>query len=370
MRVAPYTRTVKRRKIGAWHASHRYTRPIWFGRYSCRSAKRGTAVGVMWATAWQCGQVTTRFFSWSWCRWLAESMYRDMCGARGGSCCCVCRVEYMLPQRAPACASVGDMHRFTHTGRVMSRVSAPRKGEDAVGKRRVLAAEGLSLADLLACDAGRGQLRADRVALALAVDAQHRHVSERRHFRPGRRTAAVAPHPVGDAYLERGAGVDAQQADARHALTQLRRQAIDHERQHVRAERVTYEQHALLVPGREVVAQQARHVARGRLRRALAPEILQRVQSHGRHATRCQARGELLIEPGPAAIPGEQQREFLRLTAGMHFRHRQVPDVGRGLGRGCRARGEARVGVAKMWRSVALDSAAMTQQWQRHHPRA
>src|ERR1700730_1070841 len=190
MRVAPYTRTVKRRKIGAWHASHRYTMPIWFGRYSCRSSKRGTAVGVMWATAWQCGHVTTRFFSWSWCRWLAESLYTGTCAVRGGSCCCVCRVEYMLPQRAPECASVVDMHRIAHTGRVMSRSRAPRKGEDALGKRRVLAAEVMSLADLLACDAGRGQLRTDRVALALAVDAQHRQVSERRHFRPGRRTGA------------------------------------------------------------------------------------------------------------------------------------------------------------------------------------
>ena len=192
-------------------------------------------------------------------------------------------------------------------------------------------------------------------------------MSERRHFRPGRRTGATACHPVRDAYLERGVGVDAQQADARHPLTQVRRQAIHHERQHVGAERVTDEQHALLVPGREVVAQQARHVARGRFRRAPAPEILQRVQSHGRHATRCQARGEFLIESGPAAIPGEQQREFIRHAAGVHFGHRQVVDVRRPLRRRFRARREARIGVAKLRHPGALEREAMTDEWEFHH---
>src|SRR5438046_5294066 len=106
-----------------------YTRPTWFGRYSCRSSKRGTAVGVMCATAWQCGQVTTRFFSWSWCRWLAESMYKDI-AVRRGSCCCVCRVESMLPQRVPECSS-RDLHCITHRGRVMSQLGAARKGAAA-----------------------------------------------------------------------------------------------------------------------------------------------------------------------------------------------------------------------------------------------
>src|SRR5256886_12853907 len=149
-----------------------YTRPTWFGRYSCRSSKRGTAVGVMCATAWQCGQVTTRFFSWSWCRWLAEPMYKDI-AVRGGSCCCVCRAQCMFPQRAPECPSIA-VQGFPHPGPLMSRARAPRNGEDAVGERRVLAAEVMTPADLLACDAGRWQLRADRVALA--VDAQHRHM--------------------------------------------------------------------------------------------------------------------------------------------------------------------------------------------------
>src|SRR6202050_533325 len=88
MRTAPYSRTVERRKIGMWQASHRYTRPTFFGRYSCNSSKRGTAFTVRWATAWQWGHVTTRFLSWSWCNWLAESMYRDMGPMRAARCFC------------------------------------------------------------------------------------------------------------------------------------------------------------------------------------------------------------------------------------------------------------------------------------------
>src|SRR5256885_8208540 len=87
----------------------------------------------MCATAWQCGQVTTRFFSWSWCRWLAESMYRDM-AVRGGSCCCVCRVDPMLPQRAPECSS-RDLHCITHGGAsyVTAGRSPPKQGSAPPG---------------------------------------------------------------------------------------------------------------------------------------------------------------------------------------------------------------------------------------------
>src|SRR5256884_1891622 len=198
-------------------------------------------------------------------------MYRDML-VRGWNCW-VYRVVAMFPERGSGCASAVlvcivlprcealcpaekdslcpsrfPSRRPSRRGRLMLRPGTARKLEDAVGDRRILAAEMMASADLRALDVARGELRTDRVALALSVDAQHRRGAEATELGPGRRTPLVASHPVGNPDLERGVGVDPEQAHARHPRAQLRRQPVDDERQHIGAERVADEQHAFLVP--------------------------------------------------------------------------------------------------------------------------
>src|SRR5207302_8606205 len=114
-------------------------------------------------------------------------MYRDMLVR--GSNCCVYRVVSMLPERGSGCASAvlvcivlprcealcpeeKDSLCPSRRGRLMLRPGTARKLEDAVGDRRILAAEMMASADLRALDVARGELRTDRVALALSVDAQ------------------------------------------------------------------------------------------------------------------------------------------------------------------------------------------------------
>src|SRR6184192_4599050 len=117
-------------------------------------------------------------------------MYRDMLVR--GSNCCVYRVVSMLPERGSGCASAVlvcivlprcealcpeekdslcpsrfPSRRPSRRGRLMLRPGTARKLEDAVGDRRILAAEVMASADLRALDVARGELRTDRVARPL-----------------------------------------------------------------------------------------------------------------------------------------------------------------------------------------------------------
>ena len=114
------------------------------------------------------------------------------------------------------------------------------------------------------------------------------------------------------------------------------------------------------------MTQHARGVLGGALGRALAPEILQRVQAHRRHAVPGEPRGQLLVEAGPAAVTGEEQRELPGDAAGAHLDHRQIRDFRRPRRRRLGGDDEARVGIAKLRHPVALDSEAVADERQPH----
>jgi hypothetical protein len=61
------------RKIGALHESQRYTTPTWLGRLATSSPYCGTDTAVMCEKTWQCGQLSARLRSWSWCSRLLAS---------------------------------------------------------------------------------------------------------------------------------------------------------------------------------------------------------------------------------------------------------------------------------------------------------
>ena len=137
------------------------------------------------------------------------------------------------------------------------------------------AAEVVAGADLLAPDPRRGQPGADRILLAFPVEAQHREPGDARHLGARLRPGLIGADPVGNTDFEGGVAVDAEEADARHLRAQVGGQAIDHERQHVGTEGIADQEHALLVPGAQVMPQDARYVARGLIRCALLPEVLE-----------------------------------------------------------------------------------------------
>ena len=88
-------------------------------------------------------------------------------------------------------------------------------------------------------------------------------------------------------------------------------QPVHHEGQHVRAEGVPDEQDTLLVPTGEIMAQDPGHGLRCLIGGALRPKVFQGVESDGRQTRGCEAGRQLLIEPRPAPIARQQQREFI-----------------------------------------------------------
>src|SRR5882672_12336699 len=85
-------------------------------------------------------------------------------------------------------------------------------------------------------------------------------------------------------------------------------QAIERERQYLGTHRVADEEHALLVPRLEVVADHALEVGARFLGSARLPEILQRRQAHGGNTARGQVRGESSIKARPTAIARQDHR--------------------------------------------------------------
>src|SRR6185437_5274923 len=134
--------------------------PTCLGLCACRSAKRGTAVGVMWATAWQCGQVMTRFSAWSWIR----CPYASICTATISASGCVPGLD---GSRMSRCSLTWFYYVF-----LCRRRTVAGEGQDLVGDSSVFAAEMMALADGLAGDPVR-EVRADGVLVTLAVQAQH-----------------------------------------------------------------------------------------------------------------------------------------------------------------------------------------------------
>src|SRR5262245_15345430 len=104
-----------------------------------------------------------------------------------------------------------------------------REGQYPVGKLAVLAAEMMPLPDALTRDpAGRGR-RADRLAVAFTVQAEHRYRAQRRQLRLRGRSLRVGADPVGDTDLERGVRGQPKEVDAGNSAAQLRWQPVHDE---------------------------------------------------------------------------------------------------------------------------------------------
>ncbi len=142
--------------------------------------------------------------------------------------------------------------------------------------------------------------------------------------------------PLAEPELEAGRAPRTEQGHQAHLALQVGRQAGDHERQHLGAQGVADEQDVLAFPGGEIGPQDARQVGRGALRCARGPEVLQRVQTHHREAALGQLAGHVPVEPGPAAVARDDDRQ--RVAGGARLRQLEQRQVGerpahRGLGR-------------------------------------
>src|SRR5579871_5675002 len=107
------------------------------------------------------------------------------------------------------------------TATLCNRSPLPGKGEDALGERCVLAAKVMPGADLLACRYAGRQARADRVLLALTVQAQDWQVRDPAQLRLRRRAGLIAADPVADPHFEGRIRVDAEQVHAHHSVAQV-----------------------------------------------------------------------------------------------------------------------------------------------------
>src|SRR4030095_2223519 len=72
-------------------------------------------------------------------------------------------------------------------------------------------------------------------------------------------------------------------------------EAVEQERQHVGAHRVTGERDLLAIPGAETVAKDALEIARGLVGGAAVPEVAERAQDHRRDTVLGQLLGQQLI---------------------------------------------------------------------------
>ena len=206
-------------------------------------------------------------------------------------------------------------------GTLCHRPGVSCKREDLLGELRILAAEMMSRANLLAGDARLLQTRTYAVLLAFAVDAQNRLHLEVCQLRPGWQPGCIAADPVRNTDLERCRGIEPEQADGFDLRLQVGGQPVDYERQYIRAERISNQQHTLFAPARKVVTNDAGHIFCRFVRGALRPEILERVEPDRGHAARRQVRGQLLVEPGPAAVACQEQGELIGVVAlGMNLR--------------------------------------------------
>ena len=85
------------------------------------------------------------------------------------------------------------------------------------------------------------------------------------------------------------------------------------------------EQHQLrALPLPRVVAGDAVQVGGETGRRARTPEIAQRIHAHHRDTGLGQRAGNLLVQPGPAAIAGNEHGEGVAIAGSRHFHQRQA----------------------------------------------
>src|SRR6185295_16456229 len=103
------------------------------------------------------------------------------------------------------------------------------------------------------------ELAAEALRLLRTVDAQHANALELGDLRGfgDLRSLRPAADPAVGMEIEPRAAVRTDQGNQSHAGTQLVGKAIDHEGQHVRALRITDDDGAALVPGGEVVVEDA-----------------------------------------------------------------------------------------------------------------
>src|ERR1700726_4456736 len=97
-----------------------------------------------------------------------------------------------------------------------------RKCEDLVSDHGVVASKMVAAADARTAHTAALRRRADRRALALAVDARYWRC-DRGELGPHGAPARGAANPVGDAYFEVRIGFDAEQVHRDEPLAQLRR---------------------------------------------------------------------------------------------------------------------------------------------------
>src|ERR1700730_1056428 len=245
-------------------------------------------------------------------------------------------------------------------GTLCHRPGVSCKREDLLGELRILAAEMMSRANLLAGDARLLQPRTYAVLLAFAVNAENRLHLEVCQLRPGWQPGCIAADPIRNTDLERCRGIEPEQADGFDLRLQVGGQPVDYERQYIRAERISNQQHTLFAPARKVVTNDAGHIFCRFVGAALRPEILEGVEPDRGDAARCQVRCQLLIEPGPATVACQQQSEFIRVALCLDLIYREVVDLlGSQAPRCIDAINDTLVGIQKLRHPVALDSEAM-----------
>src|SRR5450755_1175376 len=124
----------------------------------------------------------------------------------------------------------------------------PCKCQNVISDSRVVTAIVVAAANAFAVYATAVSRRANRSALACAVDTLHRSF-DRSKLGPHVSSARIgARNPISDTHYKIRIRLDSEQAHSNETLAQLLRQAIDDERRNVGAEGVADENEACLFP--------------------------------------------------------------------------------------------------------------------------
>ena len=123
---------------------------------------------------------------------------------------------------------------------------------------------------------------------------------------------AAAADPVGHMEFEVSRLGQPEQRHHAHLVLQRRRQTVDEKRQHVGAERIADQDDAPYGPLRQVVANDARQIRRGGVRRARRPVVAKAAPADGRNSSRGHFVRHASVHPGPAAVACQDDRHRIR----------------------------------------------------------